>query len=146
MKKLQLLILAILSLTVSSFAQTTASLNDGIKLLWDYPQINSGANSILNFRILIGTSPGSYTESKLVSNRVPTTNDPVVLTVNSIGNYYLAVTAIDDLGLESEPSNELAVRVIDLLPPSKLTLSVVQGYVPTVPVGSSTNSIIKTVN
>ena len=86
----------------------------GIKLAWDA----SPSPDILHYRVRIGTESGVYTDGRLLDGRVPTADEPVVVMVETPGTYYVAVTAINDLGLESEPSNEVKVNVRPIGTPS----------------------------
>jgi hypothetical protein len=92
-------------------------IDKGIKLVWDAGLGWEGHN-IINHRISIGTESGVYTDGRLIDRRIPTAAEPVVVMVETPGTYYIAVTALNDLGLESAPSNEVKVTVRSISTPN----------------------------
>jgi hypothetical protein len=110
-------------LPLAAFAQEDpestpiVDLDKGIKLVWD-AGIGWEGHNIINHRISIGTESGVYTDGRLVDGRVPTSAEPVIVMVEAPGTYYVAVSAINDLGLESAPSNEIKVTVRSIATPN----------------------------
>jgi hypothetical protein len=114
-----LLLLPLLAFAQADEEETTpiVDLNKGIKLVWD-SGIGWEVHNIIHHRIRIGTESGVYTDGRLIDGRIPTATDPVVVMVETPGTYYIAVTALNDLGLESGPSNEVKVTVRPIGTPS----------------------------
>jgi fibronectin type 3 domain-containing protein len=141
-------ILALLALIpILSLAQTNTEppiidIDKGIKLAWDA----SPSTNIVHHRIRIGTESGNYTDGRLVDGRIPTATEPVVVMVETPGTYYIAVTAINDLGLESGPSNEVVVRVRSINTPSSPVIMLAESYeVVAITETTTTTRIIKEV-
>jgi hypothetical protein len=99
-------------------------IDKGIKLAWDA----SPSPDILHYRVRIGTESGVYTDGRLLDGRVPTAAEPVVVMVETPGTYYIAVTAINDLGLESGPSNEVVVKVRAIGAPSSPVIMLAEQF------------------
>lgn len=76
---------------------------DRITLTWDHESPDVG------FRLYFGTAPGVYTERRTIG----TGERSVTIEVSRTDDYYLVLTAVDALGMESLPTPELAVRVVD---------------------------------
>jgi hypothetical protein len=99
-------------------------INKGIKLAWDA----SPSPDVAHYRVRIGTESGVYTDGRLLDGRVPTADEPVVVMVETPGTYYIAVTAINELGLESMPSNEMVINVRSIGAPSAPVIMLAEQY------------------
>ena len=111
----------LLLLPLLSFAQyPIIDISKGVKLAWDAP-VHS--YPIANYRLHLGSIPNTYTESRLLTSA---TNATVQLDVPGI--YYLAVTAVDALGLESTYSNEIVVDVRLINPPPSPVLRLSESF------------------
>lgn len=90
------LIFLAFSITLAAFAadQTAA-----VRVTWDpHPQPD------VRFRVYFGNAPGVYNQS--VDVPVDAGNAFTVIGLSPLEDWYFVVTAIDDIGLESAPSNE----------------------------------------
>lgn len=98
---------------VGQNAATTISVavNDSLILSWQTPTENvdgTALTDLAGFKLYYGTSSGSYSDSLNIAG--PSTTS-YTLTLPS-GEYYFAMTALDDDGNESGYSNEV-VRTVD---------------------------------
>ncbi len=99
------------TVSLPAFAITVAAAIAGdssLNLSWVAPTENSDGTPLTDlkgYKIHYGTEPQNYTDAISVDNPTLTT-----FLVNSLpaGKYYFAVTAMNSLGLESSPSDEIA--------------------------------------
>lgn len=95
---------------IGIFFIATPLLANSIKILWD----PSPADDLLGYRVYWGTRHSSYTYAVDVGNVIE-----YILHLNA-GEYFIAVTAIDYWGNESQYSREVKVRVGEFTPSSDL--------------------------
>lgn len=74
-----------------------------VKLAWD----RSPSDEVKGYRILLGQRPGTYTSAVDVGNTTTTT----LTGLRSGARYYIVVTAVDEQGHVSPPSNEIEVLI-----------------------------------
>ena len=90
-------------LLLSSFSINTVQALQSVTLAWDP---NSETN-LVGYVFYHGTASGQYSSSNNVGNATNTT----VSGLQEGGTYFFAVTAYDNSGLESDPSNEVSYTV-----------------------------------
>lgn len=94
---------AALLLASASVAEAT-----NLRFAW-----NASADpNVVGYNLFYGTTPGHYTKSQNAGSATSTT-----VSLIPGATYYFAVTAYNSVGLQSSPSNEVALT-IDNLPPS----------------------------
>lgn len=95
----------ILSLVLLVFS-VAVSLADSVTLIWD----QNPETDLVGYRVYWGTETGKYDETLEVDFPGVTAKIDD-LDFRATGGYYFIVTAVNTIGLESPPSNELVLVV-----------------------------------
>jgi hypothetical protein len=99
------------SVALQAFAIEVMDGGGGFKLSWSRPTTNidgSRLADLAGYRVHLGIRPGAYTSIIDVNNPAQTT-----YTFNQLnaGTYYVALTAVNRSGLESERTAELSIKL-----------------------------------
>jgi sulfur relay (sulfurtransferase) complex TusBCD TusD component (DsrE family) len=111
---------AVVNAFLLSCCNLSAQNSSSVQLAWDA----SPSSNVASYVVRYGMASGTYSFSTNVGNRTTAT----VTGLQAGQLYYLAVTAQDDLGIESLPSNEVSYQVpTTQLPPTIVLTSPAAG-------------------